>query len=66
LNGIPDRIRGWCSYQLQKYRDASTFVLPVDPNNKDTWGDSEHRLAQVAETTVIHRDIIQVRNPQLM
>ncbi|CAK9859938.1 unnamed protein product [Sphagnum jensenii] len=52
------------SYQLQKYRDASTFVLPVDPNNKDTWGDSEHRLAQVAETTVIHRDIIQVRDDQ--
>ncbi|KAJ7002319.1 glycosyltransferase family protein [Populus alba x Populus x berolinensis] len=39
------------SYQLQKYRNAGSFVLPVDPNDKETWGDSEHRLAYVSETT---------------
>ncbi|GER27367.1 glycosyl transferase family 2 protein [Striga asiatica] len=52
------------SYQLQKYRDAGSFVLPVDPNNKDTWGDSEHRLAYMSETTVIFKDIVQVRDDQ--
>lgn len=53
-----------CSYQLQKYRDAGSFVLPVDPNDKETWGDSEHRLAYVSETTVIFKDIVQVRDDQ--
>lgn len=53
-----------CSYQLQKYRNAGSFVLPVDPNNKETWGDSEHRLAYVSETTVIFKDIVQVRDDQ--
>ncbi|CAN4098921.1 unnamed protein product [Withania somnifera] len=52
------------SYQLQKYRNAGSFVLPVDPNNKDTWGDSEHRLAYVSETTVIFKGIVQVRDDQ--
>ncbi|KAI3949662.1 hypothetical protein MKW92_008760 [Papaver armeniacum] len=52
------------SYQLQKYRDAGSFVLPVDPNDKETWGDSEHRLAYVSETTVIFKDIITVRDDQ--
>ncbi|OVA10119.1 hypothetical protein BVC80_1591g24 [Macleaya cordata] len=52
------------SYQLQKYRDAGSFVLPVDPNDKETWGDSEHRLAYVSETTVIFKDIVQVRDDQ--
>ncbi|KAK4541376.1 hypothetical protein RGQ29_033243 [Quercus rubra] len=52
------------SYQLQKYRNAGSFVLPVDPNNKETWGDSEHRLAYVSETTVIFKDIVQVRDDQ--
>ncbi|EPS59719.1 hypothetical protein M569_15086, partial [Genlisea aurea] len=52
------------SYQLQKYRDAGSYVLPVDPNDKDTWGDSEHRLAYVSETTVIFKDIVQVRDDQ--
>ncbi|XP_061376690.1 uncharacterized protein LOC133318660 [Gastrolobium bilobum] len=52
------------SYQLQKYRNAGSFVLPVDPNDKETWGDSEHRLAYVSETTVIFKDIIQVRDDQ--
>ncbi|KAK9168792.1 hypothetical protein Syun_000932 [Stephania yunnanensis] len=52
------------SYQLQKYRGAGSFVLPVDPNNKETWGDSEHRLAYVSETTVIFKDIVQVRDDQ--
>ncbi|KAL9266705.1 hypothetical protein AKJ16_DCAP07364 [Drosera capensis] len=52
------------SYLLQKYRDAGSFVLPVDPNDKETWGDSEHRLAYVSETTVIFKDIVQVRDDQ--
>uniref|UniRef100_A0A6N2KRA1 Glycosyl transferase 64 domain-containing protein n=1 Tax=Salix viminalis TaxID=40686 RepID=A0A6N2KRA1_SALVM len=50
--------------QLQKYRNAGSFVLPVDPNDKETWGDSEHRLAYVSETTVIFKDIVQVRDDQ--
>lgn len=53
-----------CSYQLQKYRNAGSFVLPVDPKDKETWGDSEHRLAYVSETTVIFKDIVQVRDDQ--
>ncbi|XXG89623.1 hypothetical protein AAC387_Pa12g1582 [Persea americana] len=52
------------SYQLQKYRNAGSFVLPVDPKDKETWGDSEHRLAYVSETTVIFKDIVQVRDNQ--
>ncbi|GMG98807.1 hypothetical protein Nepgr_000647 [Nepenthes gracilis] len=52
------------SYLLQKYRNAGTFVLPVDPKDKETWGDSEHRLAYVSETTVIFKDIVQVRDEQ--
>ncbi|KAF7154394.1 hypothetical protein RHSIM_Rhsim01G0215800 [Rhododendron simsii] len=52
------------SYQLQKYRNAGSFVLPVDPNDKETWGDSEHRLAYVSETTVIFKGIVQVRDDQ--
>ncbi|XP_020112573.1 uncharacterized protein LOC109727091 [Ananas comosus] len=52
------------SYQLQKYRNAGSFVLPADPNDKETWGDSEHRLAYVSETTVIFKDIVQVRDDQ--
>ncbi|RZC76954.1 hypothetical protein C5167_001079 [Papaver somniferum] len=52
------------SYQLQKYRGAGSFVLPVDPLDKETWGDSEHRLAYVSETTVIFKDIVQVRDDQ--
>ncbi|MQL95643.1 hypothetical protein Taro_028318 [Colocasia esculenta] len=52
------------SYQLQKYRNAGSFVLPVDQNDKETWGDSEHRLAYVSETTVIFKDIVQVRDDQ--
>lgn len=39
-------------------------MLPVDPNDKETWGDSEHRLAYVSETTVIFKDIVQVRDDQ--
>ncbi|GMI92119.1 hypothetical protein like AT5G60700 [Hibiscus trionum] len=52
------------SYQLQKYRNAGSFVLPVDATDKETWGDSEHRLAYVSETTVIFKDIVQVRDEQ--
>ncbi|KAK9676705.1 hypothetical protein RND81_11G094300 [Saponaria officinalis] len=52
------------SYQLQKYRNAGSYVLPVDPKDKETWGDSEHRLAYVSETTVIFKDIVQVRDDQ--
>ncbi|CAK9165196.1 unnamed protein product [Ilex paraguariensis] len=52
------------SYQLQKYRNAGSFVLPVDPKDEETWGDSEHRLAYVSETTVIFKDIVQVRDDQ--
>ena len=54
----------YCSYQLQKYKNAGSFVLPVDPKDKETWGDSEHRLAYVSETTVIFKDIVQVRDDQ--
>lgn len=39
-------------------------MLPVDPRDKETWGDSEHRLAYVSETTVIFKDIVQVRDDQ--
>ncbi|KAL6953763.1 hypothetical protein U1Q18_033046 [Sarracenia purpurea var. burkii] len=53
-----------CSYQLQKYRNGGSFVLPVDPNDKETWGDSEHRLAYVSETTVIFKDVVEVRDDQ--
>lgn len=52
------------SYQLQKYHGHGSFVVPVDPNDKATWGDKEHRLAQVAETTVIHKDVVDVRDNQ--
>ncbi|KAL6911319.1 hypothetical protein ACP4OV_000124 [Aristida adscensionis] len=52
------------SYQLQKYMGAASFVLPVDAADKETWGDSEHRLAYVSETTVIFKDIVQVRDEQ--
>ncbi|KAH7301636.1 hypothetical protein KP509_23G035300 [Ceratopteris richardii] len=52
------------SYQLQKYRDAGSFVVPSNPDDKDTWGDSEHRLAQISETTVIFKDVVQVRDDQ--
>ncbi|XP_022851003.1 uncharacterized protein LOC111372823 [Olea europaea var. sylvestris] len=52
------------SYQLQKYRDAGSFVLPVDPKDKESWGDSEHRLAYVSETTVIFKGTVQVRDDQ--
>ncbi|KAH7425780.1 hypothetical protein KP509_11G070500 [Ceratopteris richardii] len=52
------------SYQLQKYRDAGSFVVPIDPEDKDTWGDSEHRLAQISETTVVFKDVVQVRDDQ--
>ncbi|KAJ8543943.1 hypothetical protein K7X08_025561 [Anisodus acutangulus] len=51
-------------YQLQKYRNAGSFVLPVDPKDKEAWGDSEHRLAYVSETTVIFKDTVQVRDDQ--
>jgi hypothetical protein len=53
-----------CSYQLQKYRDGGSFVVPVDPKDTDTWGDKEHRLAYVSETTVIHSHVVQVRDEQ--
>ncbi|KAL9660186.1 hypothetical protein QQ045_024998 [Rhodiola kirilowii] len=52
------------SYTLQKYRNAGSYVLPVDAEDKETWGDSEHRLAYVSETTVIFKDIVQVRDDQ--
>ncbi|KAE8688767.1 hypothetical protein F3Y22_tig00110956pilonHSYRG00167 [Hibiscus syriacus] len=53
-----------CSYQLQKYRNAGSFVLPVDPTDKEASGDSEHRLAYVSETIEIFKDIVQVRDEQ--
>ncbi|MCO5572767.1 hypothetical protein L7F22_026526 [Adiantum nelumboides] len=52
------------SYQLQKYRDAGSFVVPINHEDKDTWGDREHRLAQISETTVIFKDVVQVRDDQ--
>ncbi|EFJ14348.1 hypothetical protein SELMODRAFT_120665 [Selaginella moellendorffii] len=52
------------SYQMQKYRDAGSYVLPVDPTDPATWGDKEHRLAYVSETTVIHKDIVEIRDDQ--
>jgi len=52
------------SYQLQKYRNAGSFVLPVAADDKETWGDSEHRLAYVSETTVIFKDTVQIRDEQ--
>ncbi len=53
-----------CSYQLQKYHGHGSFVVLVDLNDKETWGEREHRLAQVAETTVIHKDVVEVRDNQ--
>uniref|UniRef100_A0A7N0TYA9 Glycosyltransferase family protein 2 n=1 Tax=Kalanchoe fedtschenkoi TaxID=63787 RepID=A0A7N0TYA9_KALFE len=52
------------SYTLQKYRNAGSYVLPVDASDKETWGDSEHRLAYVSETTVIFKGTVQVRDDQ--
>ncbi|XP_002973886.2 uncharacterized protein LOC9656675 [Selaginella moellendorffii] len=52
------------SYQLQKYLGVHSYVVPIDPDDRDTWGDSEHRLAYVSETTVIHKDIVQLRDRQ--
>ncbi|KAK8596478.1 hypothetical protein V6N13_001105 [Hibiscus sabdariffa] len=52
------------SYQLQKYINAGSFVLLVDPTNKETWGDSELRLAYVSKNTVIFKEIVQVRDDQ--
>ena len=52
------------SYQLQKYRGAGLFVLPVDPKDKETWADSEHRLAYVNETTVIFKGVVEKRDKQ--
>ena len=53
-----------CSYQLQKYHGHGSFIIPVDPNDQESWGDKEHRLAQVAETTVIHKDVVEIRDDQ--
>lgn len=39
-------------------------MLPVDAKDKETWGDSEHRLAYISETTVIFKDVVQVRDDQ--
>ncbi|MCO5568708.1 hypothetical protein L7F22_022407 [Adiantum nelumboides] len=52
------------SYQLQKYREAKSYVMPINPTDKDSWGDCEHRLAQIAETTVIFKNVVQVRDEQ--
>ncbi|KAJ7541363.1 hypothetical protein O6H91_10G056400 [Diphasiastrum complanatum] len=52
------------SYQLQKYHGISSFVVPVDPGDRATWGDREHRLAYVSETTVIRKDVVQIRDDQ--
>ncbi|KAG0580596.1 hypothetical protein KC19_4G185500 [Ceratodon purpureus] len=52
------------SYSIQKYNGGSTYVVPVDPRDQETWADRDHRLAQVSETTVIHKDIVEVRDNQ--
>ena len=52
------------SYQLQKYRDAGSFVVPVNPHDKETWGDCDHRLAQISESTFIYEDVVQMRDDQ--
>ena len=38
--------------------------MPINPYDKDSWGDSEHRLAQIAETTVIFKNVVDVRDDQ--
>lgn len=53
-----------CSYQLQKYRDVGSYVLPVDPLDNSTWGDGDHRLAYIAEATAIHKEVIRMRDEQ--
>ncbi|GFZ17886.1 glycosyltransferase family protein 2 [Actinidia rufa] len=53
-----------CSYQLQKYRNADSFVLPVDPKDKEKWGNSEHRLPYVSKTSVSYKNKVQVRDEQ--
>jgi len=30
-----------CTYKLPKYINAESFVLPTDPRDKETWGDSD-------------------------
>ncbi|GFZ17889.1 glycosyltransferase family protein 2 [Actinidia rufa] len=52
------------SYQLQKYRNADSFVLPVDPKDKEKWGNSEHRLPYVSKTSVSYKNKVQVRDEQ--
>ncbi|KAI5079730.1 hypothetical protein GOP47_0005209 [Adiantum capillus-veneris] len=52
------------SYQLQKYREAASYIMPINPSDKDSWGDSEHRLAQIAETTVIFKNVVESRDEQ--
>lgn len=39
-------------------------MIPVDPKDKNTWGDTEHRLAYVSENTLVHKDIVQLRDKQ--
>ncbi|CAA6655249.1 unnamed protein product [Spirodela intermedia] len=61
--------RGWLFFVVaqlpaSEVQGRGSFVLPVDPSDKETWGDSEHRLAYVSETTVIFKDIVQVRDDQ--
>ncbi|GFZ17897.1 glycosyltransferase family protein 2 [Actinidia rufa] len=51
-------------YQLQKYRNADSFVLPVDPKDKEKWGNSEHRLPYVSKTSVSYKNKVQVRDEQ--
>eukprot|EP00762_Andalucia_godoyi_P008220 ANDGO_03018.mRNA.1 hypothetical protein len=39
------------SRNVRKYLDLPSFVMPVDRNNLDTWGDTDHRLSWHDGTT---------------
>ena len=33
------------AHMLRKYANAPSLVLPVDPEDTSTWGDTDHKLA---------------------
>lgn len=39
------------SLELRKYASVPSLVMPVEPDDKDTWADTAHRLAWLEATT---------------
>ncbi|KAE8655397.1 protein-tyrosine sulfotransferase-like [Hibiscus syriacus] len=52
------------AYDITVQKIVQVDFLSIDPTDKETWGDSEQRLAYVSETTVIFKDKVQVRDEQ--